>query len=310
MTDSLTLTTLNSAQFLIDLATNGLEDNTRAAYSRHLRAFFAWMKGSELGFTRMGVQAWKQHLMNQDYSPSTVNQALTAVRKLADEGRYHGLDPLVVEGITRIKSVAKSGRRVGHWLSPDQVKFLFDCTGQDTLKGYQERAMLALMVGCALRRDETANLVFEQIQQRDDIWLLVDIIGKGNKTRSVPLAPWVKRIIDKWSNKAGVSTGLILRAVNKVDRLTGPVKTRLGHTTNGGVSGKAIYKKVVAIANRCGAAGLGPHSLRRTWARRAYKQGYPLDQIQAILGHESIRTTELYIGLRGLDLESPVYVTY
>ncbi len=135
-------------------------------------------------------------------------------------------------------------------------------------------------------------------------------MGKRNKTRSVPLSPWVVKNLWNWQAKADIFSGPVLRAVNKADKLSGRIKTKGGGMTSGGVSPKAVYNIIVSLAERAGIPGLGPHSLRRTWARRAYKQDYPLDQIQAILGHESIRTTELYIGLRGLDLESPVYVTY
>lgn len=295
---------------LMDLAINGLEDNTRTAYGRHLNNFFDWAVSQNLGFTRHTVQAWKQSLMDQNYAPSTVNQALTAVRRLAEEATYVGADPITMSGITKIKNVKSGGRRMGHWLSSDQVKTLFDCTERDTLKGCQERVILALLVGCALRREEAAKALFEQLQVRDDILLLVDIVGKRNKTRSVPLSPWVAKILKTWQEDADIYSGLILRAINKADILAGRVRTRGGGMTSGGVSPKGVYNTVIRLATTADIPGLGPHSLRRTWARRAYKQDYPLDQIQAILGHESIRTTELYIGLRGLDLESPVYVTY
>ena len=295
---------------LIQLATDGLEENTRLAYSRHLENFLSYMDMADGSFERHFVQAYKQHLKNQDYAPATINQALTSIRRLAEEGKYVGLDPLVAEGIIRIKNVAKGGRRLGHWLSPDQTKMLFDCTERETLKGHQERLVLALLAGCALRRAELADLTFEQIQDRDGTTLIVDLVGKGNKTRSVPISPWVNKLLNTWITEAEVSSGLVLRAVDKTGKLTGQVKTRGGGLTSGGLSAKAIYKTVMAIAQRCGIEGLGPHSLRRTWARRAYKQGFPLDQIQVVLGHASMRTTEIYIGIRGLDLESPVYVTY
>ncbi|KKM16569.1 hypothetical protein LCGC14_1684540 [marine sediment metagenome] len=295
---------------LLDLATNGLENNTRRAYSRHLNSFFSWAQTGGLAFDRAAVQAYKQHLMDQDYAPSTINQALTAVRRLAEEATYLGVDPIIMSGITGVKNVKAGGRRMGHWLSKDQVKHLFSLTERETLKGHQERVILALLVGCALRREEAAKITFEQIQKREDVFLIVDLVGKRNKTRSVPLSPWVAKIIWNWQAAADIYSGLLLRAINKADRLSGRINTKGGGKTSGGLSPKAIYKTIMRLGELAGIQGLGPHSLRRTWARRAYKQDYPLDQIQAILGHQSIRTTELYIGLKGLDLESPVYVTY
>ena len=304
----------NSALFdekkLTELATNGLEDNTRKAYERGLLRFFEWTRVSRLPFNRQTVQLYKQHLQDLDLAPATINQSLSAIRRLASEGKYAGLDPLIADGIIAVKGVTSGGRRLGQWLTPAMVQILFDCTDANSLRGCQERVVLSLLAGAALRRAEAASLSFEHIQLRDGVWLIANLVGKRNKTRSIPLSPWVKKNIDKWSDKAGINTGLILRAVGQNDYLTGSVRTKGGGQTNGGLSPKAIYNTVIRIADCAGIQRLGPHSLRRTWARRAYKQGFPLDQIQAVLGHESIRTTELYLGLRGLDLESPVYVTY
>lgn len=297
-------------QQLIDLATNGLEDNTRRAYERSLLRFFDWVQMNRYPFNRQRVLEYKQVLQDSDLAPATINQILSAIRRLASEGKYAGMDPLVADGIIAVKGVTSGGRRLGQWLTPATVKILFDCTDPKSLRGSQERVVLSLLAGAALRRSEASGLTFEHIQERDGVWLIANLVGKRNKTRSVPLSPWVKRNIDKWSDQAGIDTGRILRAVGQNGYLTGSVRTRGGGMTTGGLSPKAIYKIVIRIADCAGIKRLGPHSLRRTWARRAYKQGFPLDQIQTVLGHESIRTTELYLGLRGLDLESPVYVTY
>ena len=61
-----------------------------------------------------------------------------------------------------------------------------------TLKGRRDRALLAVMVGCGLRREETAALTLEHIQQRDGRWVIVDLIGKGARVRSVPMPSWAK----------------------------------------------------------------------------------------------------------------------
>ena len=61
-----------------------------------------------------------------------------------------------------------------------------------TLKGLRDRAILALLLGCDLRRAEAANLTFDHIQQRDGRWVLVDLLGERNKLRSVPMPAWTK----------------------------------------------------------------------------------------------------------------------
>jgi integrase len=129
----------------------------------------------------------------------------------------------------------------------------------------------------------------DQIQLLDDRWVLANVKGKHGRVRTVPLSTWVKDTIDEWTGNAGVLTGPLLRAIDKVDRVAfNPL------------SASAIYHIVKGYAVDAH-LGLAPHDMRRSFARLAMRGGAPLDQIQVTLGHESIRTTELYLGLE-LDL--------
>jgi integrase len=302
------------AERLIALVTNGKAANTAAAYRSAILDFQKWTLATGFGFSREGVLAYVQHLRVQDYSSSSINLRLTALRQLAHEVRFDlratPEDRAAAEGIIAINGVVKRGRRLGHWLTSEEASELLRVPDRDTLRGKLDFLILALLLGCALRRDEAANLEFEKIQQRDGKWLIVDLIGKGNKTRSVHIAPWVLAAVNDWKVATGLETGKVLRAVSKSDRLTGPVRTRGGGMTDGGMSKQAIYGVIKRVAAAVGMPELGPHSLRRTWAQRAYRLGYPIDQIRITLGHESIRTTEVYLGLTGLDLDNPIYVDF
>jgi integrase len=140
-----------------------------------------------------------------------------------------------------------------------------------------------LLVGCGLRRQELATLRIEDIQQRDGRWCIVDLAGKGNRIRTVPMPPWAKAAVDDWLAVARFSEGLVLGAVNKGDRIKGQ-----------GMSAQSIYEVVEAYGNELGAA-LAPHDVRRTFAKLAHRA--PLEQIQIALGHASIQTTERYLGV-------------
>jgi integrase len=155
-----------------------------------------------------------------------------------------------------------------------------------TLKGLRDRALLAVLIGCGLRRSEAASLTFDHVQQRDGRWVLVDLIGKRDKIRSVPMPNWTKAAIDAWSRASGVVEGLVFRAVNKGDRVKGD-----------GITPQAIRNIVADYAGKLEHARIAPHDLRRTFAKLAYKGGAALDQIQLSLGHESIQTTEDYLGV-------------
>lgn len=299
---------------LIALVTNGKAASTEAAYRSAIIEFYNWMQVSGYGFNREGVLSYIQHLRAEDYASGSINIRLSALRQLAHEIRYMpAVAPetrATAEGIIAINGVAKRGRRLGHWLTTEEASELLEIPDRNALKGKQEHLILCLLLGCALRREEASKLTFEQIQQRDGRWLIVNLEGKGDKTRSIHIPPWVMLALNEWKRAAEIEDGKVLRAVNKSDRLAGEVRVRGGGRSDGGVSKQAIYNTIKRIAAIADMPNLGPHSLRRTWAQRAFRLGYPLDQIRITLGHESIRTTEVYLGLTDLDMDNPIYVDF
>jgi integrase len=156
-----------------------------------------------------------------------------------------------------------------------------------TLKGKRDRALLAVMIGCGLRREETAVLCLEFIQQRDARWVIVDMRGKGGRVRSVPMPSWTKVAIDEWIAAAGFVAGRLLRPVNKGDRLAGESMTA-----------QSIFDTVKKYAAIIGVREIAPHDLRRTFAKLAHRGRSAIEQIQLSLGHQSIVTTERYLGVQ------------
>ena len=82
--------------------------------------------------------------------------------------------------------------RAGNWLTRDQAETLLSAP-PSTLMGLRDRAVLGLLIGCGLRRDELANLTFAHLQQREGRWVIVDIIGKGRRVRTVPVRAGPRR---------------------------------------------------------------------------------------------------------------------
>jgi integrase len=163
-----------------------------------------------------------------------------------------------------------------------------------TLKGKRDRAMLAILLGCALRRGELAALGVEQIQQREARWVIVDLVGKGRRVRTVPVPAWVKQAVDLWTSAARIAAGRIFGAVQKADRVWGE-----------GLTPEAVWGVVEGAARQIGIEKLAPHDLRRTCAKLCRRAGGDLQQIQFLLGHASIQTTERYLGT-GQELATAV----
>ncbi len=132
-----------------------------------------------------------------------------------------------------MKGAKKLGVRLGNWLTADEARRFWQSPTPDTLKGTRDRAILAVLLGCGLRRRELADLDFAHLQQREEHWAIVDLVGKGGHIRTVPVPEWVKA-----------------------------------------------------------------HDLRRSCAKLCHRSGGELEQIQFLLGHVSVQTTERYLGCK------------
>ena len=117
--------------------------------------------------------------------------------------------------------------------------------------------------------------------------MIVDLIGKGGRVRTVPMPSWAKNAIDPWIGAAQITSGLVFRSINKGGRVAGR-----------GMTGRSIFEVVRAFGGQMGLPNLAAHDLRRTFAKLAHKGKAALEQIQLSLGHASITTTERYLGVR------------
>lgn len=295
---ALTLKRLSEAEArAIEMVLDGLpSEHSRRACERALFDFFHWHRGvGRPQLNKAVVQRYAAGLREAGMSASSVNLRLSAIRKLAAEAADNGLlDAQVAGGIRAVKGARQEGRRTGNWLTREEAQGWLSAPDKRTMRGRRDRALLAVLIGCGLRRSEAAGLTFEHVQERDGRWVLVDLIGKRDKIRSVPMPNWAKAAIDGWSGASDVSDGLVFRAVNKGDRVVGD-----------GVTPQAIYNIIVGYAVALEKKGVVPHDLRRTFAKLAHKGGAAIDQIQLSLGHESIQTTEDYLGVEQDLIDAP-----
>src|SRR5207248_4029972 len=173
---------------------------------------------------------------------------MSAIRKLAAEAADNGiLAPELAVGISRVKSAKTAGVRVGNWLSVKQAQALLNAPDVSTLKGLRDRAILAVLLGCGLRRSEVAALTFEHVQQRDGRWCIVDLLGKHGRVRTVPMPTWVKVAIDGWTAAASVADGSVFRPVNRADQVKGAT-----------LSEKVIWQLLQPYAEASGLGGIAP----------------------------------------------------
>ena len=252
---------------------------TKRVYNLGLDEFIAWyLEETRAGFTKALVSAWRVSLEARGLGSVSINVRITAVRKLAVEAADNGLlAPDLAAGIARIKGVRSKGVRVGNWLSVQQAQTLLDTPDIRAKKRLRDRAMFATLLGCGLRRSEVAALTMRHIQQRDNRWCIVDLVGKHNRVRTVPMPTWVKNAIDAWSSAASVSDGHLFRPVHRGDQVSGMR-----------ISEKVVWQLLRPYAVAAGVPGIAPHDLRRSCAKMCRAAGGELEQIQLLLGHSSV----------------------
>jgi site-specific recombinase XerD len=142
----------------------------------------ATSEGRRPAFVRATVQKYRAGLEARGLAPASINQRLSALRKLAREATYAGLvDPTAAQGIRDVRGAKVQGTRTGNWLSKRQAEQLINSPDVTTIKGRRDRAILAVMIGCGLRREEMSQLEFTHVAQRDGRWCIVDIRTRGKQ---------------------------------------------------------------------------------------------------------------------------------
>lgn len=281
----------------IELARH-LADSTRAQYTKALKgyldtgnaltdaaalaAYARTLSGSRRAFLKSAVRLWTRgarEAFKGEATPENVNQVQAALYRL--------------EAMEKAIAAPKQrGQKAHIWLSQSQVRQLLEtCNGQKTLINQRDRLALGLLVASGLRREEAAKLRFEDVKLqpvKGKFRTVLDVKGKGARTRVVPISDSLANAIDEWANVVG-GDGRILRSLDR------GIGERL--------STVAIFNIVRRHGAMMGKPDLAPHDLRRSYAQIGHAAGVPIVQISRLLGHANIATTQRYLNL-DLDLET------
>jgi len=268
---------------------------TRAMYGKAIRDFLSWYRErSPCVLSRSLLDTYRTRLTASEYSASSINQRLSAIRKLVLQAADEGLLPAErALTATRIPGVRKRAVGVVKWLSPEEAEALVNAPDPRSPKGLRDRAILALLVGCGLRRAEVVSLETRHLERREGRWVLLDLEGKHGRIRTVPVPPWVKTAIDAWLRSAQITDGRLFRAFE-----------RGGTVTSRSICAQTVFDIVVQQGRAIGLS-IRPHDLRRTCAKLCHRQGGDLEQIQLLLGHSSVQVTESYVGTQQHIAEAP-----
>jgi integrase len=153
--------------------------DAQRGYRHAIDEFVDWYCSEpRLSFSKTVVVRYRMHLESRHLAPGTINLRLWAVRRLAYEAADGGLlSADLAAGIRRVKGVKKLGVKLGNWLTSEQGNALWQAPDPERLRGKRDRALLAILLACGLRRHEIAELTIDHLQKREEHWAIVDLVG-------------------------------------------------------------------------------------------------------------------------------------
>jgi len=132
------------------------------------------------------------------------------------------------------------------------------------------------------------------VQQRDSRWVILDLVSKHKRVRTVPMPTWMRVAINTWTARAGVTEDHVFRPVHRGNQLRGD---RL--------SEKVVWQLLRPYAAANGVTAVAPNDLRRTTAKLCRAAGGELERIQLLLGHGFVQTAERYLGTKQDPVHAP-----
>jgi integrase/recombinase XerD len=279
---------LQIEEFLIWLsAERGRSVNTVTAYRRDLRAYWRWLAAGGLTIDDVDeadINHYVRRLREEGRSPASVARALVAVRSLhrflADEGLAPadpGRDvepPRVPQGLPKA-------------LTEDEIGSLIGAIAGDDAVARRDRAIVELLYGTGIRISELVGLALVDL---DLDGALVRVFGKGAKERIVPLGRYARQALERWLDPGGRPALAPERWARRGDAEAVFLNARGGRLTRQGAWGiLRRHATTVGLADR-----LTPHVLRHSCATHMLDRGADIRAVQELLGHASIRTTQVY----------------
>lgn len=267
---------INYAPIVDIILTSCRAYTTKTRYARKLKLYFNWWhEAGQPRFCRDTVQRYMAFIEAE--APFQRLHSLTALKKLATEAFYRRMiDQHTLKSIEMIESPKVRGVRQGKRLSTEEITAVL-AKFPDTLAGKRDRVAVELMFYAGLRRSEAAAVKVSHFQVLEGRPVIANLVGKGERMRTVPIPEDVMAHVREWIAESGVR-GVLLRSINRWGKL------------GSGMSTAALYD----ISKKY--AGVACHDLRRTMGSLARAAGAELDQIQQVYGHSDIRTTQGYLG--------------
>ena len=255
--------------------------NTLEAYQHDLRHLLDYCEreGKEpLALKLEDLQHFAATIHELGIGPTSQARILSGVRSFY---RYLLLDGYIDNDPTELLESPRLGEHLPEVLSTEEVDQLEDSIDLSTNEGHRNRAIIEVLFSCGLRVSELVNLKYSDLFLEEGY---IRVMGKGSKERLVPISERAIHELDNWRSVRN----LMVIKPGEEDYVF--LNRRGAHLTRTMI--------LIMIKRHAEAAGIAktisPHTLRHSFATALLEGGADLRVIQALLGHESIGTTEIY----------------
>jgi integrase/recombinase XerD len=258
-----------------------LAENTVAAYHRDLKRFFEWLAGRSIPeLTIRDLADYSAWLHSQGFSPATLARHLVSLKVFF---RYLQLEGVLKDNLAELLGSQKLWERVPQVLSSEQIDRLLESPRERDLFWRRDRALLELLYATGCRASELSNLKLQDMHVSEGYCVCR---GKGDKERLVPLG---NRAIEAFRCYQELERPIL------ASRAASPPAWAMLSYRGRRLRRERIWELLKRYARRIGVPpDVSPHTMRHSFATHMLAGGADLRQVQEMLGHASIATTQIY----------------
>ena len=258
----------------------GLSENTINSYQRDLNKFSKFLEASGVNdfenLTEEMCSAWIADLFQHNVSARSIQRHISSAKGFFNYLKKSGL---VINSPFELINSPKSPSHLPNVLSPEEVSQLLNFKPKNTQEK-RDLAIIELIYSSGLRVSETINVNLGDFEDNKNF---LRILGKGSKTRLVPVGRYAQNAINDWMIERE-------KLATKDDSLFVNLRGKR-------ITTRSVQERLKNIAIMQGLPPVNPHMLRHSFATHLLESSGDLRSIQELLGHSSLSTTQIYTRL-------------
>ncbi len=257
-----------------------LSENTTKSYERDLKKLYLFLE--KLNITNYSdikeeiCSAWIGDLYSQNNKPKSIQRHLSSAKGFF---RFLKKNNLISSSPFELVTAPKSSNTLPDVLSPEDVEQLLNFKPSNTIE-IRDMAIVELLYSSGLRVSETVNI---NISDFEENMSFLRVIGKGSKTRLVPMGRFAINAINNW--------------LNEREKISNNTDALFLNSKGSRLSVRSIQLRLKKMAIKQGLPPVHPHMLRHSFATHMLESSGDLRTIQEFLGHSSLSTTQIYTKL-------------